>query len=168
MTDALTEDGILSDDALVTLHDYISHHGEPVYVGPDRVIFRDDHSTELTDWADALGVSRGELSEQMHGLAREVYRPGEPGDPWSVADPVVFDAETFRRDDFEAIALLLRRGCSPAEALDWFATKERHWTQTDWSTWRAVTQQNVSANVSRADEELERIDHAASCANAER
>lgn len=155
MTDKLTEDGILSDDDLVTLHDYHGHHGEPVYVGPDRIVFRDEKSHELSDWADALGISRSRLAEQMHELAREVYQPGEPGDPWSSADPVVFDADTFRRDNFEAIALLLRQGCTPAEALDWFATEQQNWTQVDWSDWRGRSQQNVSGNVSGAREELE-------------
>ena len=158
MTDELTEDGILTDHADVTLLDYVDLHGEPVHVGPERVVFRDEHGHELNEWADVLDVDRAELSERMHELAREVYGRDEAtgsGDPWSASDPVVFDADTFRRDSFEAIALLLRQGCSPAEALDWFATKEQNWTQTEWSNWRGVSQQNVSGNVSGAREELE-------------
>jgi hypothetical protein len=157
MTDQLTEDGILTDHADVTLLDYLDLHGEPVHVGPDRVVFRDGHGHELGEWADVLGVSRSELSERMHGLARDVYGHDESdgvGDPWSASDPVVFDADTFRRDDFEAIALLLRRGASPAEALDWFATEDQHWTQTEWGDWRGRSQQNISGNVSEARDAL--------------
>ncbi|WP_135535362.1 hypothetical protein [Halostella pelagica] len=148
MTDELTADGILTDDGNVTLLDYVDLHGQPVHVGPDRVIFRDEHGHELSDWSAALGADRDGLSATMHKLAREVYQPDEPGDPWSRADPVVFDADTFRRDNFEAIAMLLRRGCSPAEAFDLFATTDQRWTQTDWGEWRGVSQQNVSGNVS--------------------
>lgn len=155
MTDELTEDGILTDYPDVSLLEYIDLHGEPVHVGPNRVIFHDSHGQELNEWSDALALERSELSERMHELAREAYHPDEPGDPWSVADPVVFDADTFRRDNFEAIALLLRRGCSPAEAIDWFATEGGFWTQTEWANWRGVSQQNVSGNVSKAREKLE-------------
>ena len=157
MTDELTADGIHTDHADVTLLDYLNLHGEPVHVGLDRVVFRDAHGHELSEWADVLGVTRSELSERMHELARDVYGRGEAdgvGDPWSASDPVVFDAETFRRNDFESIALLLRRGASPAEALDWFATQEHNWTQTEWGDWRERSQQNISGNVSQARESL--------------
>lgn len=157
MTDELTADGIRTDHPDVTLLDYLDLHGEPVHVGPDRVVFRDGHGHELNEWADALEIDRGELSERMHELAREVYGRAEAtgdGDPWSVADPVVFDADTFRRDSFEEVALLLRRGASPAEALDWFATEENHWSQTEWAEWRGVSQQAVSDNVAEARAEL--------------
>jgi len=155
--DELTNNGILTDHDTVTLLDYLDNHGEPVHVGPDRVVFRDDHGHELSEWADALGMSRGDLSERMHELVREVYGRAEAtgvGDPWSAGDPVVFDADTFRRRDFEAIALLLRRGCSPAEAIDWFATEDQQWTQTDWGAWRQRSQQNISGNVAQARDEL--------------
>jgi hypothetical protein len=159
MTDELTEDGILTDHPDITLLDCVDLHGGPIHVGEDRVIFRDEHGHELSEWADVLGVSWSELSSQMHELARESYRPDGPGDPWSSTDPVVFDADTFRRDNFEAIALLLRRGCSPAEVLDWFATKDQNWTQTDWSEFRGVSQQNVSGNVTKALETLNEVDY---------
>lgn len=155
MTDELTDDGILTDHPDVTLLDYVNLHGEPVHVGPNRVVFRDEHGHELNEWAEVLDISRSELSGRMHELAREVYHSDESGDPWSAADPVVFDADTFRRDDFEAIALLLRRGASPAEALDWFATESEHWSQSEWGRWRRRSQQNISGNVSKARETLE-------------
>lgn len=154
MAEELLENGILSDHADVTLLDYVDIHGESVHVGPDCVVFRDDHGHELNEWADILDVDRGELAERMHELAREVYQPSEPGDPWSGANPVVFDADTFRRDGADAIALLVRRGCSPAEAIDWFATEDSYWSQTEWAKWRGVSQQNVSGNVSKAREKL--------------
>jgi len=157
MMDELTEDGLLTDHADVTLLDYVNLHGEPVHVGPDRVVFRDEHGHELGEWANVLGVSRSDLSKRMHELARDVYgrdETGGVGDPWSVSDPIVFDADTFRRNDFEAMALLLRRGASPAEACDWFATQERDWTQTEWGDWRGRSQPNISGNVSGAKSEL--------------
>lgn len=150
MTDELTGDGILTDHPNVTLLDYVDLHGEPVHVGSDRVVFSDQHGHELNEWADALEADRDELSERMHELAREVSDYN-----WSTSDPVVFDAGTFRRDNFELVALLLRQGCSPAAALDWFATEQNNWTQTDWAKWRGVSQQNVSGNVSKAKAELD-------------
>ena len=157
MTDELTDDGILTDSGVVSLLDYVDLHGQPVHVGPDRVVFADSTGNELADWADVLDIEPGNLHSTMHELAREVYGRAEAtgsGDPWSVDNPVVFDADTFRQDSFEALALLIRRGCSPAEALDWFATEDQNWTQTDWSNWRGRSQQNVSGNVSGAREEL--------------
>lgn len=154
MTDELTENGILTDHPDITLLDYADLHGEPVYVDADRVVFRDEHGHELNEWADALGMDRSEFSGKMHELAREVYHTGGAGDPWSTADPVVFDANTFRRDGFEALALLLRRGCSPAEAVDWYAAGEGNWSQSEWARWRGVSQQNVSGNISKAREGL--------------
>jgi len=97
-TDELTDDGIRSDYPDVTLVEYTDLHGEPVYSGDGRVVFRDTHGFELDEWADVLGVDRGVLAARMHELAREVYGRDEAegsGDPWSTADPVVFDAETF-------------------------------------------------------------------------
>lgn len=99
-SERLTENGILTDyETPENIRvDYRDHHGEPVHEGEDRVVFADEHGHELNDWADALGMDRGELSERMHELAREVYGRDEAegtGDPWSVVDPVVFDAETF-------------------------------------------------------------------------
>lgn len=158
MTDELTEDGILTDHPDVTLLDYLDLHDEPVHVGPDRVVFRDKHGHEFNEWADVLGVNRSELAGRMHDLAREVYGRDEtsgPGDPWSGSDPVVFDADTFRQDDFETIALLQRRGVSAAVALDWFATENEYWSQSEWADWRGVAQQAVSENVAKAREKLD-------------
>lgn len=156
MTDELTADGILTDHADVTLLDYIDLHGEPVHVDADRVVFRDDHGHEINEWADLLYIDRGELSGRMHELAREVYDGTGSGDPWSTADPVVFDADTFTRDDFQALALLLRRGCSPAEAVDRLATDEHFWSQSEWARWRDVSHQAVGENVRKARRKLKK------------
>lgn len=94
-TDTLTDDGIKSTDAMVTLSEYRNLHGEPVIHTDNRVVFRDETGNEISDWADALGVSYGTLHQRLHELAREVYDSDDPGDPWGVADPIVFDAETF-------------------------------------------------------------------------
>lgn len=152
--DELTADGIRTDHPGVTLLDYIDLHGEPVHVGADRVVFRDEHGYELNEWADVLGTDRGDLSGRMHELAREVYDGAGIGDPWSTVDPVVFDAETFSRDDFQALALGLRRGCSPAEAIDWLATGEHRWSQSEWARWRGVSHQAVSENARKARDTL--------------
>lgn len=99
--DELTENGILSTHPEATMVDYVDLHGEPVAQTDDIVIFRDDHGHELSEWADALDMSRSELSERMHDLARKHYGRAEArgsGDPWSVSDPVVFDARTFDDD----------------------------------------------------------------------
>lgn len=96
VTETLTDDGIKSDDAMVTRAEYVEHHGEPVAETDNRVVFRDEHNFELTDWADALGVEYDHLHKKMHELARDVYDGEGAGDPWSVADPVVFDAKTFK------------------------------------------------------------------------
>lgn len=101
MTDTLTDDGIKSDHPMATMADYRDLHGEPVHEGDNRIVFADGHGYELDEWADALDMDLGELSERMHELAREVYGRAEsdgPGDPWSAVDPVVFDAATFDRD----------------------------------------------------------------------
>lgn len=160
MADELTDNGILSDHPMVTLLDYIDYHGQPVHVGPDRVVFADRHGQELNEWAgeEALNMDRDDLSQRMHELAREVYgrrEAGGQGDPWSVRDPVVFDADSFRDDDFEALAVLVAQGLSPAEALDWFATEERSWSQSEWGEWRGKSQQAVSENVAKARDKLD-------------
>lgn len=53
----------------------------------DQVIVVADHSGhELNEWASDFDVDRGQLSETMHALARQVCDYD-----WSVSDPVVFD-----------------------------------------------------------------------------
>jgi len=68
-------------------------HGEPVAEFPSMTVFADGHGHELSEIASQIeGVSRDEVSEWMHEQARGVYNRDNsmaPGDPWSVADPVV-------------------------------------------------------------------------------
>lgn len=97
--DVLTEDGILTTHADITREHMADVHGEPVAETSERVIYADTSGHSLNEWADALGVNRTELSEKMHELAREHHSRDDTahgGDPWSVADPIVFDAKTFQ------------------------------------------------------------------------
>jgi len=55
----------------------------------DVVIFADASGHELNEIAEIVGVDRDALSERMHNEARDRYDDGNPGDEWSVADPVV-------------------------------------------------------------------------------
>jgi len=149
MTDQFTADGIRSNHPDVTLLDYVDAHGAPIHTSSDRVIFADRHGAELNEWADALDLKRSHLSARMRELARDVSEWN-----WSTSDPVVFNARTFKRDSFEQLAMLLNRGLSPAEAVDWLAIESKGLTQTDWSELRNVSQQNVSGNVSKARKKL--------------
>lgn len=149
MSDKLTEDGILTDQSDVTLVEYVDLHGAPVHADADRVVFADRHGHELNEWVDVLGMERSDLSARMRELAREVCDWN-----WSTSDPVVFDARTFT-DGFDQLSMLLNRGLSPAEAVDWLAIEEMGLTQTEWSNFRDVSQQNVSGNVSKAREKLQ-------------
>jgi len=67
---------------------------EIVYEDDAVVVVRDHTGHELNEWADEFDMDRSEFSQIMHDLARQVYGRDEAegvGDPWSVADPVVFD-----------------------------------------------------------------------------
>lgn len=156
-SDELTEHGILTDHPDVTLLDYQDLHGEPWTVTDEHVIWLDETGTDFDEWAEAFeraGVSREQFSERMHDLARS-HTPDDGIDRLGSVQPIVFDADTFRADGFEAIAMLLRRGCSPAEAIDWFATEDSNWSQSDWADWKGKNQSSVSENVAGAREELE-------------
>jgi len=90
---ALTENGIDLGSTPLTIEDYQAEsHIETVAETDDLVVLRDTVGYELGEWADDLGISRGDLSGRMHELAREHYGreqiPGA-GDPWSVTDPLV-------------------------------------------------------------------------------
>jgi DNA-binding CsgD family transcriptional regulator len=105
--DELTENGILSDHPSVTLVDYRDLHGEPVAETDDRVLFADSEGYEYNEWADALEISRTELSERMHELA------GEMSDRrWGTDYPLVFDVRTFKT---EKLASRCPNGCGLLE-----------------------------------------------------
>lgn len=97
-SDELTDDGIKTNHPDVTMIDYKDLHGQPVVATDSRVVFCDQHGHELNEWAEVLDMDRSEFSQRMHELAREVYDGEGIGDPWSYADPVVFDAETFEEE----------------------------------------------------------------------
>lgn len=62
-----------------------------VYEDADHVVVADTSGHELNEWADDFGIDRSELSAWMHDRARDIYDAAGVGDPWSVADPVVFE-----------------------------------------------------------------------------
>jgi len=89
----LTENGIDLGTTLLSIEDYLAEeHIEKVAETDDLVVLRDSAGYELSEWADDLGVSRDDLSERMHDLARRHYGRDEArgsGDPWSVSDPLI-------------------------------------------------------------------------------
>ena len=89
----LTENGINLGSTHLTIEDYVAEsHIEKVAETDDLVILRNSAGYELSEWADDLGISRGDLSERMHELARDHYGREQitgAGDPWSVSDPLV-------------------------------------------------------------------------------
>ena len=95
--DELTEHGLKSKHPMVTRADYDDAYGKPVAETEDSIVYMDTHGNELNEWLEALDIERDELSKEMHRLARETYEGS--GDPWSVADPIVFDASTFEEEN---------------------------------------------------------------------
>ena len=45
---------------------------------------------------------------------------------------------------------LVERGCSPAEAIDWYFVEVVGHSQTEWAAIRGVSQSAVSENVAKA------------------
>lgn len=84
----LTDNGLDLADELTTIDDMrdLADDGHLVLVEETgtSVVFADTKGHELNEWADALEMSRSELSETMHDLARELSDYD-----WSVSDPVV-------------------------------------------------------------------------------
>jgi len=89
----LTENGIDLGPTSLSIEEYVAEdHIEQVAETDDLVVLRDTAGYELNGWADDLGISRNDLSERMHDLARDHYGRDEAdgsGDPWSVSDPLV-------------------------------------------------------------------------------
>jgi len=52
------------------------------------VIFADSSGQELNEIAEIVGVDRDALSQRMHKEARKHYTDDNPGDEWSVVDPI--------------------------------------------------------------------------------
>jgi hypothetical protein len=59
------------------------------YENDDVLILADGSGHELSEIADFNDVDTGALSRRMHAEARDRYDDGNPGDEWSVMDPVV-------------------------------------------------------------------------------
>lgn len=89
-TPKLTDNGIDVGDDYELVNDLLRDaHGEPLIETKSLVLFRDETGHELNEFVDDMDATRSELSEKMHELARKVYDDGNPGDEWSVTDPVV-------------------------------------------------------------------------------
>lgn len=54
----------------------------------------------------------------------------------------------------EVLVGLVERGCSPAEALDYYMAEVGPYNQTQWAEVRGVNQQAVSENISKAREKM--------------
>jgi len=61
-------------------------NNEIVHEDENCIVVADHSGHELNEWASVFDVSRSELSQIMHGLARDVCDYN-----WSTSDPVVFD-----------------------------------------------------------------------------
>jgi len=62
-----------------------------VYEDDEIIIASDGSGHELNEWASDFDVSRDELSEFFHSVARSRYSNDDIGDEWAVRDPIVFD-----------------------------------------------------------------------------
>jgi len=85
--------------------------------------------------------------------------PDEPDEPDETEKDAI-DAEAAREVVADELADLLKRGLSPSQALDYWATQDgtqTHggFTQTDWSEIRDRSQQAVSDSVSKAQAQLD-------------
>jgi len=58
----------------------------------------------------------------------------------------------------EELVELIIAGLSPAEAVDYWATEGRNYTQAEWAEIRSTSRQNVNKNVAKAEEKLEAND----------
>jgi hypothetical protein len=86
----LTDNGIDVGDDYQEMADLMREtHGAPLAETDSFILFRDGTGHELNEFVKDMDVTHSELSERMHELARTVYHDGNPGDEWSVTDPVV-------------------------------------------------------------------------------
>lgn len=54
----------------------------------------------------------------------------------------------------EVLVGLVRRGCSAAEALDYYMAEVGPYNQTTWAEERGVSQQTVSENIAKARQKM--------------
>lgn len=102
-TDATTDGGSLSDDAWDAVQEDLrenidlmrdvyadeANNNEIVEETDEYLLLRDGSGHELNEIAEIVGVDRSALSRRMHDEARRRHHSDEPGDEWSVTDPVV-------------------------------------------------------------------------------
>lgn len=104
----------------------------------------------VANWVrDAVAHERDRLPEES-----EHYDPDRIDDQLATAEQRLNAAIEGRPID-EGLVALLRAGCSPAEAIDYYAVERRGISQSDWADERGVSQQAVSGNVSKARDILE-------------
>lgn len=54
----------------------------------------------------------------------------------------------------EVLIGLIERGCTPAEALDYYVTEVGPYNQSEWARVRGVNQQAVNENVQKARQKM--------------
>lgn len=91
-----TSNGInISDDELADMDELREAH-EVKFESDELVVFADSTGHEINEFADDMALSRSELSEKLHDLARDHYGRDQSdgqGDPWGYLDPIVIAKE---------------------------------------------------------------------------
>lgn len=54
----------------------------------------------------------------------------------------------------EVLFRLVKRGCSPAEALDYYFVEIGPYNQTEWAEVRDITQSSVAENIAKARQKM--------------
>jgi len=104
-----------------------------------------EFSDEELNWVrDAIAHERDRLPD-----GSDHYDPAEIETRLATAEDRLNAAIESRPTD-EGLVALLRRGCSPAEAVDYYAVEHRGISQSDWAVERDISQQAVSKNVAKA------------------
>lgn len=96
-TDELTDDEWerVQADCRDALDIFRATYGDPdskqeiVAETDEFLLLRDTTGHELNEIAEINDVDRSKLSRRMHEEARKRYHSDQPGDEWSVTDPVV-------------------------------------------------------------------------------
>lgn len=106
-------------------------------------------SSEETNWVrDAVAHERERLPDES-----EHYDSAEIDATLASAEDKLNDAIENRPVD-EGIIGLFAQGCSPAEAIDYFAVEKRGISQSEWADRRNCSQQSISKNVLKANEKI--------------
>jgi hypothetical protein len=157
----------LQRDSAQHLQEYFNAH-TLVHADESLYVFADNGGHKLGDTLAALDVDRGRDDRSiLRSIVRQVYHSvaGRVADhDWSTTDPVIIgrvgpEATTCREEaslsDDAVIRSLVARGCSPAEALDYFLVEECGLPQVQVATERGRSHQTVSKNVNQARAKLQ-------------